>query len=142
MSEKEKNRESNQKKFDLRERLIDYEFGIIKVFEKLPETKTGKHISSQILEAELHLLPIAERNKVLKQSETLRMVLIFAMVVNGLPLRRFSTIRKAIEVWLKIIVGAKLIQPIIKLSPLLQETDELISILFKSIDTAKKKNER
>ena len=78
----------------------------------------------------------------LKQSETLRMVLTFAMVVNGLPLRRFSTIRKAIEVWLKIIVKAKLIQPSTKLSPLLQETDKLISILFKSIDTAKKKNER
>jgi len=39
------------------------------------------------------------------------------------------------EVWLKIIVRAKLIQPSAKLSPLLQETDELISIFFKSIDT-------
>ena len=78
----------------------------------------------------------------LKQSETLRMVLTFAMVVNGLPLRRFLTIRKAIEVWLKIIVKQKLIQPSTKLSPLLQETDELISILVKSIDTARKKNER
>ncbi len=66
----------------------------------------------------------------LKQSETLRMVLTFAMVVNGLPLRRFLTIRKAIEVWLKIIVRSKLIQPSTKLSPLLQETDKLISILF------------
>ncbi len=46
------------------------------------------------------------------------------------------------EVWLKIIVRARLIQPITKLSPLLQETDEVISILFKSIDTEKKKNER
>jgi len=46
------------------------------------------------------------------------------------------------EVWLKITVQAKLIQPSTKLSPLLQETDELISILFKSIDTAKKKKER
>ena len=49
---------------------------------------------------------------------------------------------REIEVWLKIIIKAKLIQPSTKLSPLLQETDELISILFKSIDTAKKKNER
>ncbi len=46
------------------------------------------------------------------------------------------------EVWLKIIVRAKLIQTSIKLSPLLQETDEFISILFKSIGTAKKKKER
>jgi four helix bundle protein len=46
------------------------------------------------------------------------------------------------EVWLKIIVRTKLIQLSTKLSPLLQETDELISILFKSIETAKKKKER
>ena len=46
------------------------------------------------------------------------------------------------EVWLKIIVRPELIQPSTKLSPLLQETDELISIFFKSIDTAKKKKER
>jgi len=47
------------------------------------------------------------------------------------------------EVWLKIIVKAKLIQPSTKLSPLLQETDELISILFRQLaDTAKKNKER
>jgi len=69
MSEKEKNRENNQKKFDLQERLIDY----------------------------------------------------------------------AIRFWLP---SPCLVTNTTKLSPLLQETDELISILFKSINTAKKKNER
>ena len=34
MSEKEKSGESNQKKFDLRERLIDYAVRIIRVSEK------------------------------------------------------------------------------------------------------------
>jgi len=46
------------------------------------------------------------------------------------------------EVWLKLIVRTKLIEPSTKLAHLLQETDELISILFKSIDTAKKGKER
>ncbi|MCK4641392.1 MAG: hypothetical protein KAU06_08640 [Candidatus Marinimicrobia bacterium] len=50
--------------------------------------------------------------------------------------------KRMTELWLKIIIRAKLIQPSTKLSPLLQETDELISKLFKSIDTAKKKKER
>ncbi|OPX24688.1 MAG: hypothetical protein B1H05_04725 [Candidatus Cloacimonas sp. 4484_140] len=45
MSEKEKNGEGNQKKFDLKERLIDYAVRIIH-----------------------HLLPIAESNKVLNLS--------------------------------------------------------------------------
>ncbi len=44
------------------------------------------------------------------------------------------------DVWLKIIVKAELIKPAAKLNALLKETNELISILFKSIDIAKKGN--
>ncbi|TSA28793.1 four helix bundle protein [bacterium] len=49
MSEKVKNKENNQKKFDLQDRLIDYAVRIINVSEQLPDTKAGKHVSSQIL---------------------------------------------------------------------------------------------
>ena len=42
----------------------------------------------------------------------------------------------------KIIIESKLIQPKTKLIPILEETDELISILFKSIETAQNKKER
>lgn len=49
MSGKEKNKENNQKKFDLQDRLIDYAVRIINVSEQLPDTKAGKHVSSQIL---------------------------------------------------------------------------------------------
>jgi hypothetical protein len=35
-----------------------------------------------------------------------------------------------------------MINPATQLSPLLQETDELIAILFTSIETAKKRTER
>ena len=49
MSEKGKNKENNLKKFDLQERFIDYAVRIINVSEQLPETKAGRHISSQIL---------------------------------------------------------------------------------------------
>ncbi len=38
-----------EKKFNLQERLIDYAVRIINVSEQLPETKAGKHISSQML---------------------------------------------------------------------------------------------
>ena len=46
------------------------------------------------------------------------------------------------EIWLKIIMKAKLIKPESKLTPLLRETDELIAILFTSIQTAKKRKTR
>jgi len=42
------------------------------------------------------------------------------------------------EIWLKIIVRAKIIKSSEKLSPLLKKTDELISILFKSVEAARK----
>ena len=131
MSEKEKNTENNQKKFDLQERLIDYAVRIIKVSEQLPDTKAGKHVSSQILRSGTSSAP----NYGEAQSAESRADFIYKLKIALKELRE-------IEVWLKIIIKAKLIQPSTKLSPLLQETDEMISILFKSIDTAKKKNER
>jgi len=131
MSEKEKNTENNQKKFDLQERLIDYAVRIIKVSEQLPDTKAGKHVSSQILRSGTSSAP----NYGEAQSAESRADFIYKLKIALKELRE-------IEVWLKIIIKAKLNSTFTKLSPLLQETDELISILFKSIDTAKKKNER
>ena len=46
------------------------------------------------------------------------------------------------EIWLKIIAEANMVTSAALLAPLLQETDELVAILFKSIDTAKKNNSR
>ncbi len=120
-----------EKKFDLQERLIDYAVRIINVSEQLPETKAGKHISTQILKSGTSPAP----NYGEAQSAESKADFIHKLKVALKELRET-------EVWLKIIVRAKLIQPSTKLSPLLQETDELISILFKSIDTAKKKKER
>ena len=46
------NKESPMKKeraYDLQDRLVDYAVRIIKLSEALPETKAGKHVSTQIL---------------------------------------------------------------------------------------------
>ena len=141
MSNKEKNKENNKKKFDLQEHLIDYAVRIIKVSEQLPDTKAVRQLADQILKSGTSPAP----NYGEAQSAESRADFIHKLKVALKELRET-------EVWLKIIVKAKLIQPSTKLSPLLQETDELISILFKSIDTAnrsslryaqtRKKNER
>ena len=120
-----------QKKFDLQERLIDYAVRIINLSEQLPETKVGKHISSQILRSGTS--PAANYGEA--QSAESKADFIHKLKISLKELRET-------EVWLKIIIKTKIIQPSAKLSPLLQETDELISILFKSIDTAKKNSER
>ena len=131
MSEKEKNKENNQKKFDLQERFIDYAVRIINVSDQLPETKAGKHISFQMLRSGTS--PASNYGEA--QSAESKADFIHKLKVALKELRET-------EVWLKIIIRTKLIQPSTKLSPLLQETDELISILFKSIDTVKRKKER
>ena len=131
MRGKEKDKAINLKKFDLQERFIDYAVRIIKVSEQLPETKTGKHISSQILRSGTSPAP----NYGEAQSAESKADFIHKLKISLKELRET-------EVWLKIIIKAKLIQPSAKLSPLLQKTDELISILFKSIDTVKKKMDR
>jgi len=46
------------------------------------------------------------------------------------------------ETWLRIIIRAELIQPSGKIEPLIEETDELIAILFKSIATAQKNKKK
>ena len=124
MSEKDK-------KFNLQERLIDYAVRIINVSEQLLETKAGKHVFSQILRSGTSPAP----NYGEAQSAESKADFIHKSKIALKELRET-------EVWLKIIVKAKLIQPSTKLSPLLQETDELMSILFKSINAAKKKKER
>ncbi len=120
-----------KKKFDLQERFIDYAVRIINLSEQLPETKTGKHIAFQILRSGTS--PAANYGEA--QSAESRADFIHKLKIALKELRET-------EVWLKIIIKAKIIQPSAKLSTLMQETDELISILFKSIDTAKKNNER
>jgi len=115
------------KKFDLQDRLIDYAVRIINVSEQLSNSKTGKHISSQILRSGTSPAP----NYGEAQSAESSADFIHKLKVALKELRET-------EVWLKIIVKSKNIEPTEKLLPLLKETEELISIIFKSIDTAKK----
>ena len=123
--------ESKTKKFDLQNRLIEYAVRIIQVIEELPDTRAGKHISYQLLKSGTSPAP----NYGEAQSAESRADFIHKLKIALKELREC-------EVWLKIIIRAKLIQPVEKLFSLLQETDELISILFKSIETARKNKER
>jgi four helix bundle protein len=128
MQERDKNK---YKKFDLQDRLIDYAVRIIQLSEKLPVTRTGKHISSQLLRSGTSPAP----NYGEAQSAESRADFIHKLKIALKELRET-------EVWLKIIVRSEMLKPISKLNSLLQETDELISILFKSTETAKKNRER
>ena len=118
---------AEKREFDLQDRLIDYAVRIIKLSEALPNNKTGKHICTQILRSGTSPAP----NHGEAQSAESRADFVHKLKVALKELRETET-------WLKIIIRAQLIKPADKLEPLLQETNELISILFRSIETAKK----
>jgi four helix bundle protein len=117
--------------YDLQDRLIDYSVRIIKISEALPDTKAGKHVSGQILRSGTSPAP----NYGEAQSAESRADFVHKLKVSLKELRET-------EIWLKVITNAEMIDPTSQLVPLLQETDELIAILFSSVETAKKNNER
>jgi len=111
--------------------MIDYAVRVIRLSEALPETKAGKHVSSQILRSGTSPAP----NYGEAQSAESRADFVHKLKVALKELRETET-------WLKIILKAKMINPVSKLTPLIQETDELIAIVFTSIETAKKRKDR
>ncbi len=119
---------SKQRKYDLQERLIDYAVRIIKLSEALPDTKAGKHVSSQVLRSGTS--PGPNYGEAQSAESPADFIHKFKVALKEL---------RETEIWLKIITKAKMIKPVSQLIPLLQETDELVAILFTSIETAKGK---
>ena len=122
---------TKERKFDLQDRLIDYAVRIINLSEALPNTKAGKHVSSQMLRSGTSPAP----NYGEAQSAESPADFVHKLKLSLKDLRET-------EIWLKIIVKAKMIKPASQLVPILQETDELIAILFTSIETAKKNRDK
>lgn len=121
----------NERTYDLQDRLIDYSVRIIKLSEALPDTKAGKHVSGQILRSGTSPAP----NHGEAQSAESRADFVHKLKISLKELRETG-------IWLRVITHADMINPASQLAPLLQETDELIAILFSSVETAKKNNER
>ena len=119
---------AKERQFDLQDRLVDYAVRIIRLFEALPDTKAGKHVAGQILRSGTSPAP----NYGEAQGAESRDDFIHKVKVALKELRET-------HIWLKIIAKANLIKPAKQLEPLLQETDELIAILFSSAQTARKR---
>ena len=113
--------------FDLEERLIEFAVRIIKLTEALPETKIGNHVRGQILKSGTS--PAANYGEAQSAETPKDFIHKIKIALKEL---------KETRVWLKIIIKAELIKPKNKVTPLLKENEELISILFASAETAKK----
>ena len=107
--------------------MVDYAVRIIKCSESLPDTKAGKHVSTQILRSGTSPAPNYGEAQIAESK---------ADFVHKLKVA-LKELRE-IEIWIKIIREAEMIQPASQMGPLLRQTDELIAILFTSVETAKK----
>ncbi len=118
----------NTKTFDIEERLINFAVQIIRLAESLPKTKTGNHISGQIIRCGTS--PASNYGEA--QSAESRIDFIHKMRVCLKELRET-------RIWLIIIERIKLFKQTSNLETIIKENDELISIFVKSIHTAKQK---
>ena len=118
---------TEDKTYDLEDRLIDFAVRIIQLAESLLNTKVANHVAGQIIRCGTSPAP----NYGEAQSAESRADFIHKMKVCLKELRET-------RVWLRMIVRAKLVKPVSKLDSLIQENNELISIFVTSIRTAKK----
>ena len=122
-------KERQERSFDLEGRLIAFAVRIIRVVEALPRTPVGNHIRGQLSRCGTAAAPnYGEAQGAESRSDfvhKLRIVL--------------KELRET-RVWLLMVMRAGLIKPLALLEPLIQETDELISIFVTSIKTAAKKS--
>ena len=120
-----------KKKFDLEERLIDFAVLIIEISESLHNTPAGRHISGQIVRSGTS--PALHYGEA--QSAESRSDFIHKLKVLLKELRETLVGLKIIK-WVPL---ANKIEIVVKGSA---ECNELIAIFNKSVETAKKNNEK
>ena len=117
---------NGKKKTDLQERLIDFAVRVIHLVDALPKSRIGNHIGSQMLRSGTSPAPnYGEAQDAESRSDFIHKVKI-----------TLKELRET-KVWLLIIERAKLIRPVSKLQPLINECDELLAIFVKSAKTAR-----
>jgi len=115
-----------EKKYDLEERLIDYSIRISNVVDKIDNTKLGVYIAGQLIRSGTSpALNYGEAQSAESRKDFIHKMKI---VLKELKESRIS---------LKIIERKPLISNTKKLLNIIKETEELIAIIYKSIETAK-----
>jgi len=117
-------------KFDLEERLLDYASRIIRLVEKLPETRAGNHVAGQLLRSGTSPLP----NHGEAQAAESRRDFVHKLKICHKELKESRR-------WLRLVQRVPLLTPA-KVQPLLDETEELLAIFGASVRTARSNETR
>lgn len=115
------------KNYDIENRMVEYSCRMIDVVEALPKTRAGNYIAGQLVRSSLS--PSFNYGEV--QGAESRNDFIHKL---GVVLKELKECRTA----LKIIRSKEMIKPIKRTDALFKETEELIAIIAKSIETAEK----
>ena len=118
-----------ERKFDLEDRLIEYACKMIDIVEALPPTRTGNYIAGQLIRScNSPAFNYGEAQAAESRNDFIHKL--------GVVLKELKECRIA----LKIIRRKSLVERAL-VDPSYKETEELIAIIGKSIDTAKKNRE-
>jgi four helix bundle protein len=112
--------------YDLEERLLSYAAQIVRLVEKLPQTRAGNHIAAQLLRAGTSALP----NHGEAQAAESRKDFIHKL---SICLKELKETRR----WLRLAQSVPLVEPQDALDLALRETEELIRIFAASLRTAR-----
>ena len=121
----------SEKVYDLEDRFVEFASRIIDVVESLPNTRAGNYIAGQLVRC--GLAPALLYGEA--QSAESRDDFIHKMKIILKEL-------KESRVCLKLVIKKQVIKPVSRLNDLKSECEELIKIISKSIDTAKKNNKK
>ena len=116
----------DKRKFDLEDRFVDFTCRMIDVVEALPNTRAGNYIAGQLIKS--------------CHSPTFNYGEVQAAESNNDFIHKMSVVLKELKecrTALKIIYKKEMIKPINKMSGIFDETEQLIAITAKSINTAK-----
>lgn len=109
---------------DLEDRLIDFAVQVIDISDRLPDTRSGRHVSGQLLRSGSSAAPhYGEARGAESRRDSVHKLRIGLKELNES------------RVWLKIALKAKML-PEEELQPVLAECQELCRILSASIQTA------
>jgi four helix bundle protein len=114
--------------YDLEDRLIEFGVRIIRLAEALPKTRAGNHIGGQIIRSGSSPAP----NYGEAQSAESRSDFVHKLKICLKELRET-------RVWLLMIAKANLIKSVSEIDPLIDESNQLISIFVSSIKTVRQK---
>ncbi len=117
----------NRKKYDLEDRLLGYSSRIITIVEQIPKSRTGSHISNQLLKSGTS--PYSNHGEAQAAESSNDFIHKLRICLKEL---------RETQRWLKLIQHIKIMRKHELVNAMLAETEELIKIFVTSIKTAEK----